>query len=160
MTTTCMAPAVASFKPASDPIPALARDIARLASLHEATQTEEYRLRQAGDIQAAAALDRKARQMLDNMNANERAIASLKASSIEGALAQLYVLGTKIDQRGDYGPEEMEAADALDLDREIRSLLYSIAGVLQAAAAVDDEDLGASYYMIPDLSPFAAAGRA
>lgn len=114
-----------------------------------------------GDVVGATNAEHADDRYYDMLNAIERTILNEPASSLQGALIQALIVASLIDPltNGDFlSPAERDATG-----RRLYQAVVSIIGVLERETGFTREDLGSSFYLLPEVDPFkeypAAAGE-
>jgi hypothetical protein len=136
-----------------DPVATLGRELAavhrRLAQLSNADPKQV-------NEELEHLHDRGVRTLYARLDALEGLIASTPATTLEGAIAQMSVLGSDVNNTFFF---EQDVAGQDERERRSRRLLFSILRVLEQATGASYEDIGGSDCFDPRFDPFISIGE-
>lgn len=133
------------------------RHIVRLVEALDANETMQF---QKGGLGESVLLCRAHDALNDRLFITEAMIATGKATSLVGAMAQVLIAMGDADCINSYIDDAKDARECDKLLRRITSSLYSVLDVLAEASGVPYTEVGGEYYASPRFNPHNAMQKA
>lgn len=140
-----------------DPIAEAGRSIVRLIEALDANETMQS---QEGSLGEKVLLCRDHDALNDRLFIIEAVIATGKATTLVGAMAQVLIAMGDADCINSYVEDAKDARECNKLLRRITSALYSVLDVLSEASGVPYTEVGGEYYANPRFNPHSTVQKA